>query len=238
MRLTQQTPKSIYPRTVNYWCICICLPTEKHLHVWLGQNKPCGFSDEDTQNSKNLYLCMRCVCLCVWNLEYRLRQRGEGCEQCIEVPLKKNRRNLASGNLSMHKRRMPALHFIHQWWKCNHALAGWSRTEEVFQDTAVMKNEWLFATNTVAPESFMGHVMEKYDTTNDKENPLPNKHPWNNKIWGIDVNMWRHILWFTMFSYMSQENIHRYISSKMLLVDAYHLLYMSSSTVKYLKIPG
>lgn len=89
MRLTQQTPKSIYPRTVNYWCICICLPTEKHLHVWLGQNKPCGFSDEDTQNSKNLYLCMRCVCLCVWNLEYRLCQRGEGCEQCIEVPLKK-----------------------------------------------------------------------------------------------------------------------------------------------------
>lgn len=29
------------------------------------------------------------------------------------------------------------------------------------------------ATNTVASESFMGHVMEKYEGTNDRGNPLP-----------------------------------------------------------------
>ena len=52
-------------------------------------------------------------------------------------------------------------HFIRQWWKSNRDPAGWFKTGEGFQDKAAIKNEWLFATNTVAPESFMGHVMEK-----------------------------------------------------------------------------
>lgn len=47
------------------------------------------------------------------------------------------------------------------------------RAGEVFQDKAVIKNEWLFATNTVAPESFMGHVMEKYEGTHNTGKPLP-----------------------------------------------------------------
>lgn len=84
MRLTQQTPKSIYPRTVNYWCICICLPTEKHLHVWLGQNKPCGFSDDLFMYTLRMFMCVK---LRVSSLPKRWI--FQGCEQCIEVPLKK-----------------------------------------------------------------------------------------------------------------------------------------------------
>lgn len=69
--------------------------------------------------------------------------------------------------------------------KSNQDPAGWFRTGEGFQDKAAIKNEWLFATNTVAPESFMGHVMEKYVGTSDRGNPLP----WQTSLeqQGLDV---------------------------------------------------
>lgn len=101
-------------------------------------------------------------------------------EPCMEMSSEKTRESISPHPKFMNsciwagqKKKMPAWHFIHQWWKSSRDTAGWFRTGEGFQDKAAIKNEWLFATNTVAPESFMGHVMEKYEGTNDRGNPLP-----------------------------------------------------------------
>lgn len=95
-------------------------------------------------------------------------------EPCMEMSSEKTRDSISSTStiyelvhLGRSGEKMPAWHFIHQWWKSNWDPAGWFRTGEGFQDKAAIKNEWLFATNTVAPESFMDHVMEKYEGTND-----------------------------------------------------------------------
>lgn len=94
-------------------------------------------------------------------------------------------------------KKMPAWHFIHQWWEFDHDPAGWFRTGEGFQDKAAIKNEWLFATNTVAPDSFMGHVMEKYEGTDDRGNPST----WETSVQqqGTDVIESQQGLWPTCF---------------------------------------
>lgn len=109
--------------------------------------------------------------------------------------------NVITGNKRVHQSSSTIYEFIHlgrsEKKKCqrgtsstsdeksNHDPAGWFRTGEGFQDKAAIKNEWLFATNTVAPESFMGHVMEKYVGTSDRGNPLP----WQTSLeqQGLDV---------------------------------------------------
>lgn len=161
----------------------------KAFAVWQGQNKPCGLSAEDMQNSPNIWKCL--LFCAVWkHLQYHIYHKRWWCdvhEPKWHFPRWAMYGNVIRENKGVHQYHIHNL-WIHasgqvrkkcqrgtsstNWWKSNRDPAGWFRTGEGFQDKAAIKNEWLFATNTVAPESFMGHVMEKYEGTNDRGNPL------------------------------------------------------------------
>lgn len=85
------------------------------------------------------------------------------------------------GRSGVKKKKTPVWHFIQRWWKPNRNRSGWLGTGEGFQDKAAIKNWWLFATNTVAPESFMVCVMEKYEERMTQESLYPGKLPWKNR---------------------------------------------------------
>lgn len=157
----------------------------KAFAVWLEQNKLCGLGAGDMQNSENL---LKKNQKNTYSIIFTIRGNGVmlvsqndifHSEPCMEMSSEKTRESISPHPQFMNsciwagQKKMPAWHFIHQWWKSNRDPAGWFRTGEGFRDKAAIKNEWLFATNTVAPESFMGHVMEKYEGTNDRGNPLP-----------------------------------------------------------------
>lgn len=145
------------------------IPTEKHFLYGLGKDQPCGLGAEDMPNSADLSVPF-------WNT-YSITIKGNGVmlvsqkdishsEQGMEMSSEKTRDSISATSTIyefMHPCRSEKepWHFIRQWWKSNRDPAWWFKTGEGFQDKAAIKNEWLFATNTVAAESFMGHVMEK-----------------------------------------------------------------------------